>query len=144
MSDTPFHVVYKNIVARCTNKKVKNYHRYGGRGIKNRWASFLHFKEDMFGTYKPGLFIERINNDGDYCKENCRWATREEQNNNRSTNVSLTHMGQTLTIAKWEKQLGFRPGTLKYRIRKGWDVKMALETGPSRSNRTSRFPIATA
>ena len=73
------------MLKRCYNPNEQNYHNYGGRGIKvcKRWWKFKNFYKDMGNTYKQGLTLERIDNDGDYRPSNCKWATRQEQSWNK-------------------------------------------------------------
>lgn len=85
MSGTRFYKIWKGMSTRCNNEKYKLFKDYGGRGIKicNEWRTFENFRDDMLASYKEDLSIERKNNDGNYCKENCKWATRQEQNMNK-------------------------------------------------------------
>lgn len=83
--------IYFSMIQRCQNPNHKNYDRYGGRGIKicDSWlGSFVNFLEDM-GEIPDNLCIDRIDNDGHYCKENCRLVTHKENMNNRSNSIRL-------------------------------------------------------
>lgn len=82
----PLHMVWKGMIDRCENKNSVGYQNYGARGIKlcDRWRSdFINFYTDMSPTYRQGLTIERVNNDGDYDPSNCKWIPRSEQSKNR-------------------------------------------------------------
>lgn len=85
---TPIYNIWAQMKARCINPKSPNWKRYGGRGIKvcKRWLNFIPFYEDM-GDPPTNLQLDRKNNDGNYCKSNCRWATRSEQAINRRPRI---------------------------------------------------------
>jgi hypothetical protein len=93
---------------RCNDKRYSLYSRYGERGIKVEWNNYEEFNKDMLDSLPEvsgNYSIERINNDGNYKKSNCRWATTVEQANNRHTNVYLEHEGRKMTIAQWARHL---------------------------------------
>jgi len=130
LAHTPIHNVWATMKARCSNPKHNSFHTYGGRGIKvcDRWLKFENFYEDMGASYTKGLTIDRIDNNKGYYKENCRWATQEEQQNNRSDNHLITHKGRTMTLSRWAREIGLQPGVLSLRVRRKWDIERALTT----------------
>jgi len=107
MSATSTYHVWRGIKARCGNCRDKSYVRYGARGITYdaRWEIFENFLADM-GEKPHGMSLDRIDNRKGYSKENCRWATRKEQQNNTRTNVRISHNGETKTVAEWCETLG--------------------------------------
>src|SRR5688500_16157023 len=100
---------------RCLNPKVVAYPQYGQRGIKvcDRWlTSFPNFYADMGPRPSPSHSLDRIDNDGDYTPDNCRWATRVEQGRNQRTNVLFTHNGKTQCLTAWSEEIGIPADTL--------------------------------
>ena len=136
----PMYVVWCGIVQRCENPAHAAYPRYGGRGITicTRWRrDFMAFYEDMGPRPTPGYSVDRIDNDGPYSPENCRWATAKEQNRNCRTNRMLTFQGETLCLAEWSERTGIKQTTLLQRLdRSGWSVERAL-TAPIRRKAVS-------
>lgn len=117
------------MIRRCTNPNYSYYSNYGGRGIKvcQRWRQFANFLEDM-GEVSEGYQIDRIDNNGNYCKLNCRWATKRQQMRNTRKNHLITHNGKTQCIATWAEEFEINQCVLGRRISRGWSVKKALET----------------
>ncbi len=116
---------YKSMLERCLNSNSTGFERYGGRGVKvcDRWLGdngFRNFYKDM-GVRPKGFTLDRINNEGDYCPDNCRWATIKSQNRNRRTNVLINYNGKTQTLVEWSEELGLNYGMLVMRhYRYGW------------------------
>lgn len=122
--------IWNDMRYRCLNKNHQAYHNYGGRGITvcERWLKFENFLADM-GERPPGLTIDRKDNNGNYCPENCRWATRKEQANNSRHNRLITFNGKTLNMSQWANALGMSTDRLDGRINKlGWTIERALTT----------------
>lgn len=114
----PLYQIWRGIVSRCNNPNNKSYHRYGERGIKCRWETYKSFYDDMGVAYEEGLTIDRINNDGDYSKENCRWSTRKDQSRNKSNNIKYN--GSCITDIG--KTLGGSRSLVNARLKRGWDL----------------------
>lgn len=127
----PLYSVHRNMILRCYDTENENYHRYGGRGITvcDEWMDIKNFtKWARSSGYEPSLTLERINNDGNYEPDNCRWATLIEQANNRRNNRFEKYNGQEHTIAEWSRILNIEPDLLYSRLGKGWSFKRAVET----------------
>ena len=129
MDGTPIYKCWISLKARCNNKNDKDYKYYGGRGIKvcDGWInSFETFYKDI-GKKPIGKYsIDRINVNGNYCKENCRWATIDEQNSNKRNNHLIQFDNQTLTISQWSRKMKIPLSTLLNRIYRGWEIKDVL------------------
>lgn len=110
----PLYPCWNNMVHRCTNPKAVEWHRYGARGIKvcDRWLVFKNFMEDMVEC-PPGCSLDRIDNSSGYSKENCRWATFDQQSNNKRSNVLITVGGRTQTRAQWSRETGLNQDALR-------------------------------
>ncbi len=130
---------------RCRRSLHEAYHRYGGRGITvcERWRSFELFLEDM-GERPDGMTLDRINNDGNYEKTNCRWATIKTQMRNRCNNHRLLFNGQNKTIEEWCDLSGIPSTTLRERIRRGWKIEDALTRPVAHKGRAASTPFLSA
>ena len=121
--------IWAGMINRCENINDPSYYRYGGRGIKvcERWRnSFEDFYADMGPRPTEGHSIDRKDNDGNYEPDNCRWATRREQMNNRSVNVRYEFQGKSLTLAEIARILGVSVATLRSRISRGMRPEVAF------------------
>lgn len=110
-SQTREHRIWRKIVERCYNVNCKAYGSYGGRGIVmcDSWHnSFIAFFNDMGESPGPEYSIDRINNDGPYCKDNCRWATIKQQARNKRDTIRVTINGITKPLAEWAEEKGVK------------------------------------
>lgn len=115
------YYIWCSIKQRCTNPNVKNYHRYGGRGVTmcEEWMNdFEAFAKDMGPRPSSRHSIERIDNDKGYCKENCKWATREEQSSNQCYTVFYEYKGEKLSETQWARKLGISRNKMMWWARK--------------------------
>jgi hypothetical protein len=135
-SSRPEYYVWKHILRRCTNPRASNYVWYGARGIKvcDEWLDVHRFFADMGPRPSARHSIDRIDNDGDYAPDNCRWASPHEQAFNTSRASRITIDGVTRTTRDWARVYGVYPSTLWRRLRRGWAPLVALTT-PSLRNR---------
>jgi hypothetical protein len=123
------YMTWKNMKIRCTNPKAQNYPMYGGRGITvcDRWTeSFENFYDDMKEGYDNTLSLERINVNGNYCKENCKWATQDEQAANKTNTAYLTYKGVTKRARDWAGLIGVNKKSVVRRIYLGWKPEECL------------------
>jgi hypothetical protein len=129
---TLYHT-WRSMMRRCYEASHHAYAGYGGRGIAvcDRWREYLNFEADM--RPRPvGMSLDRIDNDGNYSKENCRWATRVEQANNRRAPITrkdskfIEYNGERLSIREWAERIGLKKATLLVRLKNGWPVERAL------------------
>ena len=127
---TRLHHIWKSMHERCYCENHQQFKDYGGRGIiicdewKNDFNSFYEWA--LNNGYQDNLTIDRINNNGNYEPENCKWSTRKEQSNNQRTNRLLTYNNKTQTVSQWAEEVGLNKHTLQTRISRGWSVEDAL------------------
>lgn len=129
--------VWQEMKSRCRNEQHKRYADYGGRGITYdpRWEDFKCFLDDMYDTYEEGLTIDRIDNDGNYCKKNCRWVGMDVQNRNKRNTVYDTINGITDNRVELCRRFGVQYQTLWWRLNHGYTLEQAygIEPPPSRT-----------
>lgn len=114
---------------RCNSKNDANFHHYGGRGItvSKGWAKFESFYADMQPTYKEGLWLDRLDNNKGYSKDNCAWTTPKQQSINKRNTHLFEYDGKKLTLTDWAKRLGVNRSTLSQRFYVyKWSVERTL------------------
>lgn len=118
LSKHPLYHVWRGMIARCYDNRDSHYPRYGGRGIticsewKNDFRAFYDWS--INNGFAEKLEIERIDNDGNYDPNNCRFVTRKENCNNRSTTIKITFKGYTKSVSEWANLLNVKQATLRY------------------------------
>lgn len=129
MSGTRLWRIWNNMHSRCEQENSSQYSYYGERGVEvcEEWSEFKPFMEWALSSgYKENLTIDRIDFDGNYCPENCRWVTRQEQNRNKSSNHFITIDGETKILEDWARESGLDSRLIGRRLKDGWDVKRAV------------------
>lgn len=126
-ANTRFYSCYCAMVYRCSDLNNVSYKNYGGRGIKCNWDSYSAFKDDMYESYldhverygEKDTALDRIDVNGDYCKENCRWATQKEQSRNKRNTVYVYYKGKKYCLADLSRLLGITSYMIKKNMKDG-------------------------
>ena len=136
MKYTRIYSIWQALKNRCNNTQFIEYNNYGGRGITydKAWKKFENFRDDMYESYQEHVdkfgekntSIDRIDVNGNYCKENCRWATLKEQANNKTNNFIIEYNGETHTLTQWARKLGISRKTIYDKLSKGWNIEEVL------------------
>ena len=119
-----------NMKTRCHTPTAWEYKNYGARGIvicdewRNDFKAFYNWA--MENGYTDELTIDRIDNDGNYCPENCRWVDRVTQNRNQRNTRLITYNGETKHLFDWADEFGINRNTLAGRLYRGWSIERAL------------------
>lgn len=128
-STSTLYKKWSSMKTRCENSANAGYKYYGGKGIKicDEWQEFWNFREWAYANgYKDGLTIERIDINGDYCPQNCKWISAYEQASNKRNNSFIEYGGKKQTASQWARELGIGKDTITYRIRAGWSPEECL------------------
>lgn len=141
LSKTRLHSIWAGMLSRCHNENQKSYKNYGGRGIQvceewrkdfkafYDWAYSVGYNEEFTETGRTKWVIDRIDNDGDYCPENCRWITNAQNMDNTRRTRRYEYNGENLTLREWSNKTGLSRDLLSNRINGlGWSVEKAITT----------------
>lgn len=137
-SKTKLYSVWKTMKYRCSNKNNHKYKNYGGRGIKvcDEWKDYSLFKAwALSNGYRDNLTIDRVDVDGNYEPNNCRWVDMKTQQRNRSNNKLIEYKGETKCLSEWVEITGIGHKTILYRLNNGWSVEKALTHLPKNYRR---------
>ena len=126
--------IWESMHERCEYEKHPQYHNYGGRGISvcDEWSEYIPFAKWAFRNgYAEDLSIDRIDPDGMYEPNNCRWTTiQEQQRTHKRSLTELTFNNETKCLSEWARATGLHAKTIKYRLLRGWSVERTLTTPP--------------
>lgn len=142
-SKTRLYRIWGDMKSRCNNPNTDNYSHYGMRGISVcfEWENnFLSFYTWAIGNgYADTKSIDRINVNGNYCPENCRWADIHTQSTNKTTNIYLTYNGEKMAVSEVAELIGVSPYTLYSRLNKlKWNPKEVVSVLPDFANASRR------
>jgi len=141
LNKTPEHRAWVHMRQRCNNPNKREYKHYGGRGIRvcARWDSFHNFIADMGERPSRSHSLDRINVDGDYSPDNCRWATQQEQVENTRVVRMVTIDGKTQSISAWEREKGLSRGQVRSREVSGWSLYEAITTQSIKAQKIHKY-----
>ena len=131
----PWYGSYHSMMDRCYREKAKNYAFYGGRGIKvcAEWHNIAAFERWTIETgFQHGMTLERRDVNGDYCPENCTWATKKQQANNRRNTLRIEYRGEIHTVSEWAEIIGVCRSTISNRYYRGLPIEKVLAKGDTR------------
>lgn len=128
MFGTKVYSSWAAMLYRCRNPRAKAFANYGGRGVTvcDRWHEFSNFYEDMGKTHWDGAEIDRIDPDGNYEPDNCRWVTSTDNARNKRNTLFVTHNGERQKLVELCAQYGVPRKNVLARLQKGWDLDKAL------------------
>lgn len=130
LSKTRMYRIWLKMKERCNDPNYPERHLYGGRGIKvcDEWVNnFMNFREwSLENGYNDELSIDRIDPNGNYEPDNCRWIPLNEQSDNRRNSIYLEHDGKRMTMSQWSKELGLPVSTIRSRYYRDWPVEKIL------------------
>ena len=129
-SHSRIYQIWNSMKQRCSNPRAISYKNYGAKGVVvcDEWERNFEtfYKWAMSNGYEEHLTIDRINSNGNYCPENCRWATPEEQQHNTSYNRVYSYKGVTRDVTQWAEVMGVSRNMLYKRLNRGWTIEKAL------------------
>lgn len=127
---SPEYKAWGHMKERCYNSNCVNYKNYGARGITlcDRWKDFINFYQDMGTKPSNKHSLERIDNNGNYEPNNCKWATRGQQLRNKRSNRILRFKNKSMVLTDWAFYLKMPYSTLAMRLKRGWTVERALSS----------------
>jgi hypothetical protein len=129
MSHTRLFNIWQMMLRRCENSRGHDVQNYQERGISvcREWHDFDEFMRwAITSGYRNDLTVDRINNNGNYCPANCRWADNYTQANNTRRNIWIEYNGEKKTVAQWARELGINYFCLHERWKKGWSAEQCL------------------
>lgn len=125
---------WSGLKQRCNNPKYPDFELYGGRGISYspEWETFTGFLAQMGYAPSKEHSVDRIDCDGDYRLENCRWILMSRQSGNRRNNRKVEYAGRAMNIADWARELNFSARMIALRLNSGWSIERTLTEKPNR------------